>query len=58
MSGTFHQNKKVKQKFLAGTPQPIPMLPIFLLPFAVKFLKGVVWITVFASTSPFSLPHS
>lgn len=42
MSGTFHQNKKVKQKFLAGTPQPIPMLPIFLLPFAVKFLKGVV----------------
>lgn len=58
MSGTFHKNKKVKQKFLTGTPWPIPMLPIFLSPFTVKFLKRVVWITVFTSTPPFSLPHT
>lgn len=57
MSGKFHKNKKVKPKFLPWTPHLVPVLPMFLLPFTAKLLKGVVWIHCLRFRTPYSFLH-
>lgn len=50
MSDTFHNNKKVKQKFLPLTPQPIPVLPIFYCPSWQNLPKELFEFTVLTCT--------